>query len=79
MGNTTDKMKKGMKDAAGAVKHAVEKGKECCAVASWIRATRPANAERSLRETGPLGLSPEASPVGVERDQTVNGLRGKLR
>ena len=28
MGNTTDKMKKGIKDAAGAVKHAVEKGKD---------------------------------------------------
>ena len=28
VGNTTDKMKKGIKDAAGAVKHAVEKGKD---------------------------------------------------
>ena len=28
MGKTTDTMKKGMKDAAGAVKHAAEQGKD---------------------------------------------------
>ena len=43
MGNTTDKMKKGIKDAAGAVKHAVEKGRmPLCG--PWIRA-RPRRRE----------------------------------